>query len=707
MSTRRETFPLIAGSLNWIAQPDAAREIDALVLANWRIDQYGYLKSRAGMALAPQTTAGVHTIARVEQAATRRYYGAGASLYRNGSSILGGLDGARVGIASTAGYAWIMNRNAQMRDNGTDAAAIPWGVAVPAGAPTATPLDPEEGETGYLQGDLQYYVTFVEAATGYESAPLAFPSTVTVAAQKVLIESLPVLAGHHRNLYRIGGALEDAYLVYSLNDDSTTSVVDNYGDESAIDDGIVMDPDVGAPPAARGVAGPYLGRLIAWSTATNPNRMFWSEPDQPNNFRESSWADAGELGDDILRCIVRSRLVMVYSRRSIWRMTGDPGEDNRHLERVSGKAGLLGENALAEGDNEDYFQQQDGLYACNTESVRKISQAIEPIFRGEFIEYGEVLIHPLNDGAREKNVMEFRGGRLYFSYCSGGATSPDKTLVGEPGGEGGWRWHMDSRGFTALYDEGPRAELLGANATGVYSMETGYADAGAAIECFYLSQFHHQGQPQSDKTYVDLVIEHNTGGASLTVKVLLDYGAQEFALGSITSSEPTRTVFPLPLDADGEPPKARNLALQIDGTLSTAAAAVIYKASINAYLEARPTRLFDSDEVDFGDPNPKELYEIEVDYDAPAAAVTLEVYTDLPGGVAAVRATFTLGPTAGRVAEHVPLVTPHAEGRQLRITIESDADFMLYGLRVKHRSIGTYIDGANGEVWSSEVFGID
>ena len=49
--------------------------------------------------------------------------------------------------------------------------------------------------------------------------------------------------------------------------------------------------------------------------------------------------------------------------------------------------------------------------------------------------------------------------------------------------------------------------------------------------------------PQAEKTYQDLVIEHDTGGTELAVRALLDNGETNLLLGTISSTSRTSSTF--------------------------------------------------------------------------------------------------------------------------------------------------------------------
>src|SRR5512143_990949 len=80
------------------------------------------------------------------------------------------------------------------------------------------------------------------------------------------------------------------------------------------------------------------------------------------------------------------------------------------------------------------------------------------------------------------------------------------------------RWYQDSRGYDSLFFDGPAGGLLAGVGGKLYSLETGRSDAGGPIQLTWISKFIDQGAPYNQKTYQVLVIDHNTGGSSATVK---------------------------------------------------------------------------------------------------------------------------------------------------------------------------------------------
>jgi len=99
----------------------------------------------------------------------------------------------------------------------------------------------------------------------------------------------------------------------------------------------------------------------------------------------------------------------------------------------------------------------------------------------------------------------------------------------------------------------------------------------------------------------------------------------------------------------------------------------------------------------------KELKDCLWDYQADGI-VTVTYFTDMPGTTMALRTTLTLPVTTGRQSKVHPL--DGIEGTLMSITVDPAAKCILYGGVLRWRVIGTYIDGANGEIWQTQEFGI-
>ena len=99
--------------------------------------------------------------------------------------------------------------------------------------------------------------------------------------------------------------------------------------------------------------------------------------------------------------------------------------------------------------------------------------------------------------------------------------------------------------------------------------------------------------------------------------------------------------------------------------------------------------------------------DLTLTYTAPSGA-TLLVYTDMPGSALALRRTITLPATGTeRETKTFPLdVSDQIEGKLIKFKCTSPGTLILYEGSVRFRRVGTYVDGAAGEVWETQVISL-
>jgi hypothetical protein len=266
------------------------------------------------------------------------------------------------------------------------------------------------------------------------------------------------------------------------------------------------------------------------------------------------------------------------------------------------------------------------------------------------------------------------------------------------------RFYQDSRGFDALFFEPQDALLMGGKDGAFYALEGGDNDAGTIIPLLWISRFSDQSLPNNEKTYQDLVVEHNTGGTVLTVKALINNGATTVTLGTVQSTERTQTTFRISGD---EGLQGLNFAALIEGDkIENPSYCELYGVFLHWYPEARKALTWDSDELDQGTQKVKAYRAIELDLKN-LGAVTVQVYTDMPGNNMALRLSKTVPASTTRRAYQVPLGRPYIEGRRVRVIVKSAdgvTEFQLYGGRIEAQVFGEYVEGyesAAGREWDS------
>ncbi|MBM3744162.1 MAG: hypothetical protein FJW34_00020 [Acidobacteria bacterium] len=561
-----------------------------------------------------------------------------------------------------------------------------------------------------IEGDVRYCVTF-DTEDGHETN--AGPeSEIHANKQAVTLTGIPTSPDGQvtkRHIYRGGGTLGATYRVGTIPDNVTTTYVDRLPDQDALHEKM-LETDRDGPPPAMGLAGPYFGQLLAYGSDEHPNWLWWSKVNQPSCWPGSSTEEGhhepvGDDGEVLLRVTTHKRLAILYKERSIWRLLGDPNDEAATIEQTNANIGILGPRAVADAGALDYFAGPQGVYGFDFDRERKISEKLDPIFKGAYTELADgIRVPPISSQAqyRARAVLAYANDLLYFSYPEEGQMWPSITVVYNPATE---QWVSMrtaaalGQGFTALYYEGEGNELLAGSSSGhVYAYGYGATDAGQAIPLRYLSGYHNQGLPDNEKIYEDLVIEHDTGGASITVKVVWDNGAQVQTIGSVSSTTRTRTPFQVGQYGKGR--RAYNVALLLDGDATSEV--VIYGVTIHAEPEPRVARSWDSGVFDCGTDQVKEIDGLEFDIEA-EGTVTYSLYGDLPEGNLYQRKADSFPATGGR--KTVPVSFAVVEARRGRLYLSSEQGFRPYGVRVRVRAIGEYFDGSKGEVWESAEVG--
>lgn len=563
------------------------------------------------------------------------------------------------------------------------------------------------GVSGPIDGEVSFYVTFANNED-HESNP-SEPSEPIVLKRQSATITIPVSPDpqvDRRHIYRIGGGLNSPpYRVLTVYDNVATSCITTMGNEEAQRNNERMRQDNGLPPPARGLVGPYLGRLIAFNSAAHPNRYWWTPVAQPHKWEdandpdEGSWEDLGEANEEIVNVTAHKSSLWLYKAKSIWRLSGD-AEASTPVQTNS-NVGLAAERALVNAGGVDYFFGGLGIYQFNGDFEQMISEPIDPIFKGDYVQLGNVDIPPLNQDYAQTCVMGLYHQRLFFSYPEPGKTSPSVTLECDLATK---RWShyragIGDGGFTALAYEGTGNQMLAAaNVPGgarLFDMDGGSDDAGQPIGLIWQSPYLDQGAAETDKTYSDVVVEFVTARAgqspsTLTVEAVFDNGAV-VPLGTIRSA--TRTKQSFLLNA-GEGIKAANFAIRVTGSATSTCR--IYNAWVHWYIENREGLSFDTGvyQLAGGDAADTDQFEAEL---TTSALVNWKLLSDLPGGVLQQRLTNGIAQTAGRRV--VPVAFTRQTGRVGRLVFHSSGLFQMHKLRQRVRRIGTHIDGARGEAW--------
>jgi hypothetical protein len=733
MSYKLQTQKIIPGGLNFLAPGDQTAEGDCLDLSGWWSAAIGKLEQAPTFSLASIPTV-MTPQDSLCQADGRLYYGGEGNLRqigRNGEAPIDrDYDGTPLGMLSYQGFCWIMNRAKQRKDDGTT--VTDWTPAPPAAAPTledlghdgagASPAVGNPPESGAAVAEqYAFYYTWQIAGVG-ETGPAPLGNITPAAGSIIRIwqGSTPPANATGWNIYVKTPALATPYRLNEFTLDLTRLYVDYYGDDvhthsdaQLLSLGIILSFDNGNAPPARVIANQtYNGRMVVANSDEHPSRIWFSPALQPAFFRgadnpnDGDWVDIGtDKGDEILAMIVHPTMLVIYRSKSIWRHVGDFNAPSARIEPAVADMGTVGVRGVVSTSLGDYFIWQDGVYKFNGDWAQKLSAKVEPVFRGRPTDN----LATLNTANRARCAIGSKNGRIWVSYPWGDGAGA-ASLIYHVDTQ---RWFNDPLGYRVFLDTG--TEFFGAG-QGVYSLEKSY---GGGEILAYQSEYQDCGLPDHEKTWGDLVINHNTQGQTLTITIRTNKGADPltdtFVLATINSTQMGKQVIPLLYPVGYPvipnwllPVRSYSLSVRITGNGGTTPVTIDTPILLHYYLESRKGKTFDTGITSHGLDGVGTIDEVELDIDTsdglafPQGATKLHIEADIPLGMMT-RQTGTGVPvprTIGRQVLRLVLPTP-IDGRRFRHRIFSDYTFQVYGYRVKMLPIGVYLDGSQLETWQT------
>lgn len=585
-----------------------------------------------------------------------------------------------------------------------------------------------------LTGSIEYFVTFFNNLL-QESNPSPPSAEILVNGQSATLTSIATSADPDalgRYIYRIGGSLNAALRVGTLWDNTSTGPwVDPTSDEAAQDDDFEIPDDHDPPPPARGVIGPYYGKLIAWSSVAHKARFWWTKSGVPYAFPGAldddigNWEDVGGDDDELLVTVDHKQGLIFYKQRSIWRLVGDP--ENADPVRTNANIGVVGPQAVDTNGQFDYFVGPEGVYSFNGDFENKVSGPLDPIFKGEWVKLSATdSLPPINRDAIGATVLAIANNRLRVSYPEFPSIVPNVVaLMDIETGE----WCREK--FTGLpaaaptamnYEGAGRYLVAGFSASGsasAYDLELNdyRVDNGAPYTATWQSRHEDQGLPDDRKVYSDVEITFETaitlpGLGSSPVSTLSVYAIfdklTKVLLGTISSATETTKILRV-YEPDGATlgRTAKSIAIRIEGSI--AAVAQITSTYVHWYPEERTADTFDSGPTNLGIPERvKEVDYIEFYTTANGQLIQRALWSDLPGSVLVSRESIDFRAPNGRGNYRQRLAAP-IDGRNFRLTLANDPTggiFQAHQVRLRCRVIGEYIDGTIGEYYESPEFSV-
>jgi hypothetical protein len=292
----------------------------------------------------------------------------------------------------------------------------------------------------------------------------------------------------------------------------------------------------------------------------NGNRVQFSETDG-TTFTTTSWVDLDPNdGDFIIGAAVYRDLAIVFKQRRFYvfgreSVDSDGGAvfDYRPVDTRIGLAARFGTAPAPEGV---YFISRDGIYLTSGDAPRKVSAALDPLFRNlapSTFASGSISQQYLSNAS-----MVYHKGRLYASVTMGASTTNNRVLVYDPRLDVWTVWSLAATSLASLRVIDPSAgvntsqELMFAYATGTNDIGRHFpsytTDAGSAIAWSYKSGKYSPAKPGR----VAVTSESSlVGTGTVTLRLDSDLYSNQSASATLGVSPTPAEGWPSPVDQEG------------------------------------------------------------------------------------------------------------------------------------------------------------
>jgi hypothetical protein len=322
--------------------------------------------------------------------------------------------------------------------------------------------------------------------------------------------------------------------------------------------------------------------------------------------------------------------------------------------------GLYGQQAWCKVDNAIWYVSYDGIYAWSGGPSTKMSEPIDPFFKGETVnQFAPVSFSTVPDGNGVSDVafmqLSYFRNEVRFLYRDTAGNTPllrYHTIYN--------RWSIDTLYVTDTYATTPLSMLfeedtgdllvgtIESSSGGPFqgylnqmdmpitstALDTtdGFTDAaqdnGHPISWFLLTNFYTLGMPSLQKQFGDIVFELQNP-STVTVNVYYDFSTTPDPIDVFVIPQAVgrrRVVLPL---KSGSAQEAYAIAFKISGT--TATPVTLYTITFN-YLPLEQIQLGRALDWDnLGWPYDKKLQQLTIEYDTQGEAVTLNL--DMSSGI--------------------------------------------------------------------------
>ena len=315
-------------------------------------------------------------------------------------------------------------------------------------------------------------------------------------------------------------------------------------------------------------------------------------------------------------------------------------------QKAAAQRGLFAPSGWCKADNELWYIAYDGIYSWSGGVSTKRTEAIDPIFRGEYfngfypISFDNTNVDVNRFTNLDKILFAYRENEIFITYVD---TEGDlhrlryHTLYD--------RWSSEDVIATAvLFEEDTGSALFATAASGIAELnvdETPIAlnapsttdgwtigqDDGTQIDWEVWTGWYAMGAPTMQKQFGDVVLEYDSPGNNVSFEVYYDFSATP-AETFIVPAYAGRTRIPLPLQS-AKAQEAYTISLRMTGT--SYQPTNLHSLTFHFLTLEDIQRGHAADWDNLGYPHDKRLTQVSIEYDVSGTNATLNL--DTMGGI--------------------------------------------------------------------------
>ncbi len=265
-----------------------------------------------------------------------------------------------------------------------------------------------------------------------------------------------------------------------------------------------------------------------------PSTIRWSDSFAPETWPEVNYWDVKKGdGDKITTMIPHLGVLTIFKGYSIHSL-GGTSIDDFHLNKIEPNVGAVGPRAVVSEGMYLYFIGSEGIYVYNGAKATNLTALKIPL-----------LWEAVNQQYISKSVAGRWNGLLWFAVPVGTSTYPNLVLMYDPVMQSWWPRKGINPSCFVEFNNGTTVKYYAGSAMSGFVLEqdTGYSDAGVAIESFWEGKAFDPGGADYYKKAKKIFVMDGPGTNDADIYVSLDYGDMELLEG-ITNDNLVRKLRP-------------------------------------------------------------------------------------------------------------------------------------------------------------------